>query len=198
MSLDKNIRKGSVTTADIAAHLGIGKSTVAQVLNGRAEERRISEATRARVHEAARELGVSAQRLRARCQHGALWHGGLDPASARPLPAALAGAGADEELHKHDMSLTISEAPQSALSEAEFLPKVVREVAADGLLINMLSAIPPRLLEALQTLSTPAIWINNKQPFDASHPDDLMAGRMAPSTCSGWGTGASHSSLRAF
>jgi len=59
------------------------------------------------------------------------------------------------------------------------LPKVVREVAADGLLINMMTNIPPRLLETLHSLNTPAVWINKRQPEDAVHPDDLHAGRWA-------------------
>jgi LacI family transcriptional regulator len=179
MSLDKNIKKGGVTTADIAAHLGIGKSTVAQVLNGRAAERRVSEATRARVHEAARELGYRPNAFARAVRMGRFGTAALiQPLHGLYLPHWLV-LGLTEELHKHDMSLTISEAPQSALSEADFLPKVVREVAADGLLINMVRTIPPCLLEALQSLSTPAIWINNKQPFDASQPDDVLAGRMA-------------------
>jgi hypothetical protein len=46
-------------------------------------------------------------------------------------------AGVIRELHKHDLHLTMSEAPDSALSDAGFLPKAVRELSADGILINM-------------------------------------------------------------
>lgn len=170
---------GRITAADIATHLGVAKSTVTHVLNGRATQLRISEATQARVQEAARELGYRPNAFARAISTGRFGSAALvQPLHGIYLPHWLV-LGLTEELHKNDMSLTISEAPESALREAEFLPKVVRELAADGLLINMVRPIPPRLLETLQTLNTPAIWINNKQRFDAVHPDDLVAGRMA-------------------
>jgi DNA-binding LacI/PurR family transcriptional regulator len=61
------------------------------------------------VHEAARELGYRPNAFARAVSTGRFGHGGLDPASARPLPAALLVLGLTEELHKHDMSLTISE-----------------------------------------------------------------------------------------
>jgi DNA-binding LacI/PurR family transcriptional regulator len=59
------------------------------------------------------------------------------------------------------------------------LPKVVREVAADGLLINMSAGIQDHLLDALHALKTPAVWINTKQREDAVYPDDVHTGRWA-------------------
>jgi DNA-binding LacI/PurR family transcriptional regulator len=74
----------------------------------------------------------------------------------------------------------VSEVRSSAgLEHKNYLPKVVREVAADGLLINMIGGIQDHLLQTLQALNTPAIWINNKRSEDAVYPDDLGAGRWA-------------------
>jgi LacI family transcriptional regulator len=94
------------------------------------------------------------------------------------LPTGLL-LGITEELQRNDMHLVVSEVQNAGLKDDNYLPKVVREVAADGLLINMMTQIPVPLLEALHSLNTPAIWINKRQPFDAVHPDDLHAGRWA-------------------
>jgi DNA-binding LacI/PurR family transcriptional regulator len=55
----------------------------------------------------------------------------------------------------------------------------VRELAADGLLVNMAGRITSTLQAALDGLTTPVVWVNSRQDFDAVHPDDLLAGRMA-------------------
>jgi LacI family transcriptional regulator len=85
--------------------------------------------------------------------------------------------GLIRELHKHDLHLTMSEAPDSALSDAGFLPKAVRELSADGILINMAGHMPSAFLETVQSLDIPAVWINSKQSHDAVYPDDFFAAR---------------------
>jgi DNA-binding LacI/PurR family transcriptional regulator len=166
------------TVADIAEHLGLARSTVAHVLNGRAEQLRISAATQARVHEAVQKLGYRPNAFARAVGSGRFNCAALiQPLQGVYLPTGLL-LGIAEELQRHDMHLMVSETHSADLN-ADFLPKVVREVAADGLLINMLGAIEPHLLETLHSLNTPAVWINNKQPVDAVHPDDLHIGRWA-------------------
>lgn len=168
-----------VTAAGIAAHLGVAKSTVTHVLSGRATQLRISEATQARVLEAAKEMGYRPNLSARAMSTGRFGSAALiQPLNGLYLPHWLL-LGLADELQKNDMSLTVSQAPDAALSDTGYLPKVVRELAADGLLINMLGEIPASFLGTLQALNTPAIWINNKQKFDAVHPDDVRAGRMA-------------------
>ena len=117
---------GRITAADIAEHLGLAKSTVTHVLNGRATQLRISEATQKRVQETAQELGYRPNAIARAMSTGRFGSAALiQPLHGIYLPHWLV-LGLTQELHKHDMSLTISEAPESALREAEFLPKVVR------------------------------------------------------------------------
>jgi len=168
-----------VTTADIAVHLGLAKSTVTHVLSGRAKQLRISAATQARVHNAVRELGyrpnASARAVgRGRFGCAAL----IQPLEGIYLPTGLL-LGITDELQRNDMHLVVSEVHDARLKDANYLPKVVREVAADGLLINMMTQIPAPLLETLHSLNAPAVWVNKKQPEDAVHPDDIHAGRWA-------------------
>jgi LacI family transcriptional regulator len=168
-----------VTAAQIAESLGLARSTVANVLNGRAEQLRISAATQARVHEAVRELGYRPNTFARGVCSGRFGSAALiQPLEGIYLPTGLL-LGITDELQKNDMHLVVSEVRSSGLEDENYLPKVVREVAADGLLINMIGGIQDHLLQTLQTLNTPAIWINNKRSEDAVYPDDLHAGRWA-------------------
>lgn len=170
---------GHVTVAEIAARLGLAKTTVAHVLNGRAAQSRIRPETQRRVEEAARELGyrpnVSARAMRTgRFGCAAL----LQSLRAVYLPPGLL-LGLTDELRRLDMHLAVAEMPEEAEGDEDYLPKVVRELAADGLLINMIVDIPPLLVEAVRLLRTPTIWININHPVDCVFPNDREAGRIA-------------------
>jgi LacI family transcriptional regulator len=187
MSISTEKSKTRVTASDIAAHLGIGKSTVNQVLNGRAEEKRISIATRERVQEAARELGYRPNAFARAVGTGRFGCAALiQPRSSIYLPHWLL-LGLTEELQKHDMTLMLSEAHDTECEDPELLPKAVRELAADGLLVNMAGRITSTLHEALEGLNTPVLWINSRQEYDAVYPDDILAGRMATKHLLGMG-----------
>jgi DNA-binding LacI/PurR family transcriptional regulator len=161
------------------------------VLSGRAEQLRISAATQARVHEAVQELGYRPNASARAVGSGRFGSAALiQPFEGVYLPTGLL-LGITDELQRNDMHLVVSEVRDAALKDTNYLPKVVREVAADGLLINMMTKIPPRLLETLHSLNTPAVWINKRQPNDAVHPDDLYAGRWATEHFIDWVTSAS-------
>jgi LacI family transcriptional regulator len=173
------LAKSHVTAADIALHLGLGKSTVAHVLNGRAERLRIRPETRRRVEEAAREMGyrpnVSARAMRTgRFGAAAL----IQPLSGVYLPVELL-IGLADALRAHDMHLSVAEAPNEVLHDEGYLPKVVRELAADGLLINMIADASTAFIKAVEAHHIPSIWINSEREADCVHPDDFMGGRIA-------------------
>jgi DNA-binding LacI/PurR family transcriptional regulator len=167
--------KARVTVAEIARQLELGTSTVAHVLNGRGDELRIRAETQERVLQMARELGYRLNSSARAMRTGRFGSVSLiQPSNAIFLPAGMM-LGLIRELHEHDLHLTMSEAPDMALSDAGFLPKVVRELSVDGLLINMAGKMPPTFLNTLQSLGIPAIWINSKQAHDAVYPDDFQA-----------------------
>ncbi len=66
-----------ITIKDVARKAGVSGTTVSIILNGKADERRISEATRERVLSAMAELGyqpnLGARRLRSRIRLSPLW-----------------------------------------------------------------------------------------------------------------------------
>ena len=168
-----------VTAAMVAAHLGVSKATVTHVLNGRGTQLRIRPQTQQLVLDAAQALGyrpnVSARAIRTgRFGCAAL----IQSLKALYLPAELL-LGIAEALAEHDMHLSLAEVPEEVIDNESYVPKIVRELSADGLLINRIQQIPPEFMERLRTLQTPAIFINVKQEFDAVHPDDLDGGRIA-------------------
>src|SRR5689334_6241280 len=83
--------------------------------------------------------------------------------------------GLDDELAHHNMHLTVSRLTDEQLSRDDFLPKVLREYMADGMIVNYTHEIPPRMLELIHAHHTPAVWVNAKLKSDCVHPDDLAA-----------------------
>ncbi|MDQ3814206.1 MAG: LacI family transcriptional regulator [Armatimonadota bacterium] len=168
------VDKKRVTLHDVARQVGVHPMTVSHALKGTG---RIAAETQQRVRDAARELGyrpnLSARAVRTgRFNCAAL----IQPLHGIYLPPGLL-LGLSQELHRHDMHLVVSEAPQAELGEAEFLPRVVRELAADGLLVNVLGDVPASFEAALRELNTPAVWVNTNRPFDCVHPDDQGGAR---------------------
>ena len=171
--------RGPVTAAMVAAHLGVSKATVTHVLAGRGTQQRIRPETQRRVLDAAQVLGyrlnVSARAIRTgRFGCAAL----IQSLRALYLPTELL-QGVTEALAEHDMHLSLAEVPDEVLDGESYVPKVVRELSADGLLINRLQHIPADFLERLRGLQTPAIFLNVRQERDAVHPDDRRGGEMA-------------------
>jgi DNA-binding LacI/PurR family transcriptional regulator len=163
-----------ITAGDIAARLGLAPTTVSHVLAGRGDRVRIKAETQRRVLDAARELGyrpnASARAMRTgRFGSAAL----IQPLHNVFLPAdfLLAAAG---ELERQQMHLSVAQIPDEVLGgedrAAGFLPKVVRELTADGLLINMIVGIPDEFVRAVRAHQIPTVFVNSRQARTASTP----------------------------
>jgi LacI family transcriptional regulator len=171
----------SVTIKQIAERTGLSIPTVGNVL-GRASAR-YSEQTRRKVFAAVREMGyrpnASARAIRQGkigCAALVLSRGHLETVSH--LPIGLLD-GVDEELLQHNMHLSVSLLSDEELSNDEFIPKVLREYVADGMIVNYTHHIPARMLELIDAHHTPAVWTNAKLPCDCVHPDDRGAAHAA-------------------
>jgi DNA-binding LacI/PurR family transcriptional regulator len=171
--------KTRVTTATVAAHTGLSRATVTHVLNGRAEALRIRPETRQRVLTAAQELGyrpnASARALQAGRFHNiALVQATTLPYLPSPLLTGIARALAERNLH-----LSFAQVDDPVMDDAGYLPKVMQELWADGLLINRIVGLPAAFIDAARSQRTPAIFLNVQQEFDCVHPDDRAAGILA-------------------
>ncbi len=163
-----------IAQSDIAAHLGIGQKTVSRVFGGGP----VSAATRTRVLEAAKELGyrpnAGARAMRTgRTGTIVLLQSTRESASSLPGPV-LAGIGS--ALAAADANLLVAQFDDERLLDATHMPKALRELTCDGVLVNYDTGAPERLPAVLRTAGLPAVWLNSLRLQAAVRPDDLAAG----------------------
>ena len=170
-----------VTTEDIAKHLEVSAATVRHVLSGKADRVGIRMETRQRVLDAAQQLGYRVNTSARTMRTGRFGNVALvQPFRNVYLPSSLTLTLA-RELDALDMHLVIAQLPDERINEEEYLPKIVRELAADGLLVNMLVGIPEHFYTTIRKHAIPTIWMNTRQEADCVHPDDFGGGRIAAS-----------------
>jgi LacI family transcriptional regulator len=149
------------------------------VLNGRADELRSRPETQQRVREAVVKLGYRPNASTRAMQSGRFGSAALIQSAHRIfLPSSLL-LGLSEELNRRPMRLMVAESADAEISEAVYLPNVMRELSVDGLLVNVLLDVPPELLDKIHVLRVPEVWINADGPADCVFPDDFRSGVQA-------------------
>lgn len=176
-------RAGGVTLRDVAERAGVSLMVASRALGGqlkglrkdasdRAEHiRRIADELRYR-----RDLAALATRRR-RFGSVALVLSSGD-ARRSNLPSALL-AGISDRLEVADMHLSIARMSDQALTDRRRVPRLLRDLGADGLLVNYNQWVPPAVNQLIQRHAIPAVWINDKRGHDAVYADELDAGRRA-------------------
>jgi len=159
-----------VTAVDIAQRLGLAPTTVSHVLAGRAGRVRIKAETQERVLQTAREMGY-----RTNASARAMRTGNFGCAAfIQPLrhmfldPALLVGLS--RGLEEVNMQLSVAHVADDVFGDDEYLPKIVRELAADGLFINAAFDFPQGFLDAIATHRIPTVWINQRREADCVFP----------------------------
>jgi LacI family transcriptional regulator len=172
----------SATIRDIAERTGVTHRTVSNVLSGQGKGVRADARSRAkRIREVAEELGYrpnSYARAMRKRRFGAV---GL-LASTSPTRSnfpTLLWQGIDEALTDRNLHLVMARLSDSTLTDPEYVPKLLRELACDGLLVNYTHAIPERMLSLIESHHLPAIWINVRRDHNCIYPDEADAGRQA-------------------
>lgn len=168
-----------VTMKQIAQASRVSQPTVSLVLNNKGQ--RYSEATRKAVLEAAQALGYRpnsyAQSMRSGRFHSIALVQGVEHNLSTIIEPLLGGI--QDALQARDLSLTLTRLADEKLTHDKFIPKILRKLMADGMLIDYIAAIPSRMVQLLHETKIPAVWMNSKQQSDCVHPDDLSAGRKA-------------------
>lgn len=169
------------TLKDIAAKLGVGVSTVSYVMRGKGEEHHISKTLVERIRATAELMhyrpNVAAQNMRlgrfgnVALVLGARWGIGH-------LPADLLTAIGDQ-VEAHDLRLLINRFEDQQLTDQDFVPRILRELSSDGLLIAYNEQVPTQMIALIKRFQLPAIWIDAGLPQDCVNVDDLGAGRLA-------------------
>jgi LacI family transcriptional regulator len=84
--------------------------------------------------------------------------------------------GIQEALKPRDMHLALTRLPDEKLTSEGYVPKILRELMVDGLLIKHDTRIPARMTELVESNRIPSVWMNVKRSANCVHPDDFRAG----------------------
>ncbi len=168
----------SVTQRQLAEKLGVSQMAVSFALN---DKPGVNQKTRRKILAAAEHAGyrpnASARATRRGKTRNIDLILGLHEAVSR-IPTGLL-EGVHDALAERELHLSISRLPDDKLTDEKYLPRVVREIAADGLLINYTHWFPEQLIDLIDRYNVPAVWLNAPLNQHCVRPDDELAGQMA-------------------
>jgi len=170
----------ATTLETIARATHVSPKTVSNVLNGRYQATRRDAVARAeRIRRVAEQMGYRPNAA-ARAMSSGRFHaiGLLHPAMGMKshFPAPLRN-GVYAALEERDLHLVAGRLPESKMKSAETMPRVLRDLSVDGLLMDFIADVPPVIQNILDSNRIPSIWMNVKLDHDCVRPDDLNAGR---------------------
>jgi LacI family transcriptional regulator len=166
-----------ITLADIATHVGVDRSTVSRVLSNKAAAGGISAELAERILAKARELNYIPNTFARAVREGRFNCAALLMSTIQGrsyLPSGLLD-GIHDGLADGDMHLTVAKVPDEQLNSVEYVPKILRTLMADGLLINYTNHLPEHLVEIVGQQKLPAVWINTRRDTAAVYPRNLEA-----------------------
>ncbi len=167
----------AVTQKELAATLGVSQQAVSFALNGKGA---LSDKSRERIIRAANELGYrthAAARAMARgkFESVAILMETVRGRSGTP-PVLLEGI--IDALEERNLHCMLAKYTDEQLSDPGLSPKLLRELTADGLLVNLNTDVLDRARALFKRHAIPAIWINARLDVDCVRPDDFGAGRL--------------------
>lgn len=171
-----------LTLERIADEAGVSVRTVQRVLSGSLKETRPSSIRRAN---AIRDIAAryrylpntAARAVRTGRFNTVALLSSFDPVRKVMFPGMLWALQAG--LRRRDIQLITAQIPDHELADRKELPKFLREWTVDGLLVYHNRRMPQALIDAIDELGLPCIWLNVKQPADSVYPDDRGAAAKA-------------------
>ncbi len=165
----------------IAKRVGVSEMTVYRALNG-GEYRRPTFRKRAdKIRQMAEELGhrpnASARATREGRFRTITLLMSADPGRSE-LPKHMF-YGIQAAASQHDLAVNLNIIPDEQLTDPSFVPKALRELHSDGLLINYHKHPPARLQEIIERHDIPSVFLNLDADHDSARPDDFGAGQAA-------------------
>lgn len=167
-----------VSMTDISRACGVSRQTVGCILNGQGNLFR---------HETQRKVWQTAERLGYRKNATArAMRLGRQNCIALLLGRLKQTYLPEELLHslnlaadRRNFHITLTELAGFDLSCLETAPKQLKEVLADGYLIDFTPAVPPQVLALVEQTRLPYLCLNTDQPVGSVFPDDRQGGRLA-------------------
>jgi len=164
----------------IAARAGYSFQAVSQALNGTGA---LKDSTRTHILEVARRMGYRPNGFARAVRTGRFGNVGLLLSTVK-LFSYLDDEfldGVHDALAERNYHLTVAKLPDAELTSGERVPKLLRELAVDGLLVNYTHGIPQDMIELLKAHGVPSVWVNSRQRADCVFPDDAAAAEDATS-----------------
>jgi LacI family transcriptional regulator len=171
-------KRMAITLRDISLAAGVSVPTVSLILNGKGQH--YSPVTRRRVARKAEELGYRANAFARGVRRGRF--GTVALIKSRGGHSALRPTflgGVQHALDAKELHLQVASLPDEKASDPAYVPRILRELSADGLLIFYPDYIPPPMRGLIARHAVPSVWVNAKLEADCVYPDDLAAGRRA-------------------
>lgn len=165
-----------VSASQIAQRSGVSVPAVYLALGGRG---RLGKATRQRILSVAGELryrpNAAARAVRAGRFGGIALLGGFD-GNASAISHRIVTA-VERETARRNLQLSFALMRDEELTSRERVPKILRELAVDGLLINYIADVPPVMEHLIDESGLPAVWVNRKMEHDCIYADDEAGAR---------------------
>jgi LacI family transcriptional regulator len=161
----------SATQQQIAEVLGVSRQAVSFALNGGGT---LSQETRAHIIKAAAEMGYRPNHSARAMRSGRFDSIGLLLGTHEDTTYLPWGLFVEilSESTLHDVHVNVTRMPDEKLSDPEFVPKIMRELMVDGLLIDYIFDVPKHLVNVIEQHHIPSIWINSQRENDCVYPDD--------------------------
>lgn len=171
-------KRKTSTMMEVARLAGVTQPTVSHVFNGRGDAVRISRETQERILDAVRELGYRPNQAARATRIGSFGCVALilssEEDSRSMLPTGVL-AGIDSQLAANKMYLVVAHLPDSKLTSEKFVPRILSQWMADGVIINYNESVPVMLKDLVDRFRLPAVWINDRLPANCVYPDDIGA-----------------------
>lgn len=171
-----------VSMGDIAKEAGVSAMTVSRALKG--DDKQISPAAikqTMKIREIAERMGYRksiAPRAMISGRFNAITLLGSTNWRKNQL-SQVRMVGLQDQAKKNGVSLILSQADDEELLNATSLPKLIQEMASDGLLISYMAGYPEQFDNLLRRYNIPAIWMNSKHTADCIYPDDFSGVKTA-------------------
>jgi LacI family transcriptional regulator len=166
------------TMEEICRIVGVSRVTVSNVLNGKTRGAwKSSRARVERIKEVAHELGYRPNAMAKATRTGKSNNIAMLSVQGHSWESQVLFAAVINACHGHGQHFLADRIELEKLESKDFMPNFLREWMVDGLLINSTAPLPKPMIEALEFYKIPAVWLNQKQKFDATYPDDLKAAK---------------------
>jgi len=171
-----------VTLKEIAKRCNVSEMTVSKVLNGKIRGVRGDSAKRAAgIRKVAEQMGYrpnTAARAMALGRYHAIGfvQSRIKRGNAKRFPNVSITLA--EQLAVHHFHLISGLVPVEDIKRDE-VPRILRELMVDGLIVDYVKMIPPRLKRLIENTRVPSVWLNARLDSACVYPDDFNAAHAA-------------------